>query len=323
MSDVTTTHRSISCIDDIDTIMNNRNAETELTQIDHKPLVGASLRFQSRDTSLEYLNLGNAVSQAMLSRDKMALGIWLHSHEPNSISGQSLTTGVVWWAPPGRELHTVMVSNAESIMVTVPCSTVEQLLEKRGLSDLAGEMDEILVKHPPKSTVYTVVPAIRSMWKKICDHPGLLNSDFSYDYAFDFTLNTIIDTISQPKIEERSFHRCNNNYSSIYRRFEDTVRNIDDQVLTINRICTDMEISRRTLHRAVEDAVGVSPSDYLRNWRLTRSRKCLKELKCGTVTECAMRWGFCDVGRYASYYKELFGELPSVTLSKSRGSDAH
>ena len=38
-----------------------------------------------------------------------------------------------------------------------------------------------------------------------------------------------------------------------------------------------------------------------------------------SVTQTAMRWGFFHLGRFAQYYRELFGETPGETLRSRRG----
>ena len=37
-------------------------------------------------------------------------------------------------------------------------------------------------------------------------------------------------------------------------------------------------------------------------------------------TEVAAQWGFTELGRFAGYYKHLFGESPSMTLKRRKAS---
>jgi AraC-like DNA-binding protein len=55
---------------------------------------------------------------------------------------------------------------------------------------------------------------------------------------------------------------------------------------------------------------------YLRNVRLDLARFELKQKSSGStsVTEVAMNCGFSHLSKFASAYKERFGELPSETL---------
>ena len=35
---------------------------------------------------------------------------------------------------------------------------------------------------------------------------------------------------------------------------------------------------------------------------------------CGNITQVALNNGFTQLGRFSSYYKDMFGELPSQTV---------
>lgn len=77
-------------------------------------------------------------------------------------------------------------------------------------------------------------------------------------------------------------------------------------------------VSARALQLGFQEAVGMSPSVYLRNVRLDRAHA---ELSCGTggsVTEVAARWGFFHPSRFARQYRERFGVLPSETVRGTR-----
>jgi AraC-like DNA-binding protein len=75
-------------------------------------------------------------------------------------------------------------------------------------------------------------------------------------------------------------------------------------------------VSARALQRAFERSDQPSPMMYLRRLRLHRVRAELAANAPGsvTVTTIAGRWGFLHLGRFASQYRQLFGETPSETL---------
>jgi transcriptional regulator GlxA family with amidase domain len=78
--------------------------------------------------------------------------------------------------------------------------------------------------------------------------------------------------------------------------------------------------TRRTLHRAFVQVLGVSPRDHVLRLRLQRIRADL-EAAVGdacTVADVANRWGIGELGRFAARYRALFGELPSATLARAR-----
>lgn len=87
----------------------------------------------------------------------------------------------------------------------------------------------------------------------------------------------------------------------------------------ISELASVLRVSRRSLHRAFDEVLGISPIRYLRHRRLCEARILLKEGTDAnmTVADVAFMHGFSDLGRFASYYHSLFGEYPSDSLKSS------
>src|SRR3954454_9728610 len=71
-------------------------------------------------------------------------------------------------------------------------------------------------------------------------------------------------------------------------------------------------VSERTLRRNFPRFIGLSPLAYLRRLRLTAVRNDLLRGE-GAVSRIAARHGFSHFGRFASAYRDCFGETPSAT----------
>jgi AraC family ethanolamine operon transcriptional activator len=87
---------------------------------------------------------------------------------------------------------------------------------------------------------------------------------------------------------------------------------------TVADLCAGAGVSERTLQYAFRDHVGMSPVAHLRCRRLNGARAALlaADPQAISVTDVAMRFSFLHLGRFAGDYKRLFGEAPSVTLSR-------
>lgn len=92
----------------------------------------------------------------------------------------------------------------------------------------------------------------------------------------------------------------------------------------ISEICAQFEVSRRSLHRAFDEVLGMGPVTFLRYKRLCRIHSVLRGSSPAqtTVTEVAMQQGFIELGRFAHYYHALFGEHPSETLRRHSNASA-
>lgn len=91
-----------------------------------------------------------------------------------------------------------------------------------------------------------------------------------------------------------------------------------DKSLSVELIASEAATSVRTLNRAFHTVLDETPYSYVMTLRLHRIRHELvsdAEL-VRTITVAAQRWGIHETGRFAGWYREHFGELPSQTLAR-------
>jgi AraC-like DNA-binding protein len=70
----------------------------------------------------------------------------------------------------------------------------------------------------------------------------------------------------------------------------------------------------RRVQQAIEDHFGISFVKFVRAARLHQAHAALlRNAERVTVTEIATRYGFWHLGRFSSYYCEMFGQPPSRT----------
>ena len=89
----------------------------------------------------------------------------------------------------------------------------------------------------------------------------------------------------------------------------------------MQRICDALRVSSRTLRYSFEEILGVSPTQYMLSLRLNAVRqKLLQGVPISTINRIAQDHGFGHMGRFAQFYREAFGELPSQTCRSSASS---
>jgi transcriptional regulator GlxA family with amidase domain len=99
------------------------------------------------------------------------------------------------------------------------------------------------------------------------------------------------------------------------RRAEAYVRaNLADDI-DLADIAKAAGVSGRTLQASFERCHKVSPMRFLRNLRLDIARERI--LSGATVADAAFDSGFSHQGRFAKYYCERFGELPSSGAARA------
>jgi AraC family ethanolamine operon transcriptional activator len=96
------------------------------------------------------------------------------------------------------------------------------------------------------------------------------------------------------------------------------LRAMDPGAVTVADLCAAACVTERTLEYAFREAFGLSPLGFLhlRRYHATRRDLLTADGRTTTVNEIAQRNGFYEMGRFAVRYKTLFGESPSVTLSR-------
>ena len=91
-----------------------------------------------------------------------------------------------------------------------------------------------------------------------------------------------------------------------------------NQTITITSLERVSNMSTRNLHYAFLKHYNTTPMRWVRRERLLLAQSQLISAIPGTtVTSIALSCGFSKPAAFANYYFELFGELPSVTLSKA------
>ena len=100
------------------------------------------------------------------------------------------------------------------------------------------------------------------------------------------------------------------------RRMDAALRFMKDQMsapLALTDIAAAAHVSVRTLNSLCNRHMGATPMEILRNLRLDAVRNRLRLNPQASVTETALEAGFGNLGRFAAYYVERFGELPRQT----------
>jgi len=82
--------------------------------------------------------------------------------------------------------------------------------------------------------------------------------------------------------------------------------------------------SIRSLQLAVEEHFGTTFVKYVRAARLHHvHEELLRHGGRRTVSEVASRYGFCHLGRFSHYYREMYGQAPSETAGALRRRAAY
>ena len=89
-----------------------------------------------------------------------------------------------------------------------------------------------------------------------------------------------------------------------------------DGKMTTSSLAKAYKISEKSLQNAFRSLFDLTPNQFTRLLKLNLVHYELSQRKSSetSVLKVAGKWGFTHMGRFSKYYKELFGENPSLTL---------
>ena len=101
---------------------------------------------------------------------------------------------------------------------------------------------------------------------------------------------------------------------SVVRLAQRIIAERADGDLTMSDIARECHVTPRALQYAFRRHLDCTPHAYLRQVRLDLVHQVLRDGSVSTVGDAAARYGFFNPGRFATEYRQVFGENPGQTL---------
>jgi len=216
---------------------------------------------------------------------------------------------------PGTELAMITGPAFEAIDISLTEDDFNNLNNIWGFPDLARLIQhrEMVECEPAK------MHELRKLLIYICSsidrEPDRLRQDTTLQnlisYQVPYLLAKALMTSIVHKVKATTDKR-----SKAIKTAIDYIHLSTDIVTSIQRICRDTCINKRTLERAFLDKYGMTPKSYLQSLRLNDAYKILlhSDPETTKVTDVALSLGYWHMSQFAADYRHLFGELPSETL---------
>lgn len=118
-----------------------------------------------------------------------------------------------------------------------------------------------------------------------------------------------------PEKEETRFNRYDN---ELLERIDEQIdKNLSNTVYSVEDLSDDVALSRVHLYRKMKKLLGVSPSRYIRDYRLKKAIGILS-VEDVRITELADRVGFQDANYFLKCFKEKFGISPKKYAKQTK-----
>ncbi|MCP4620125.1 MAG: helix-turn-helix transcriptional regulator [Bradyrhizobium sp.] len=259
---------------------------------------------------LANFNLGLRTS-GVSGKDGIVLGMLAASADRVTRFTYESQPGDVMVTPPGTEHENRYYGGASVIVASILSDDISASFASEGaLSDPAAWQRSHFKGNA--CTAESVIPRLQSLVARLGD--ASLNAE-----AAEFWKRAVIEAMSASVVEGLSSERDGPLPSAlkIVRQVDEYLDAAEPAPIHISQICSHLRLSRRTLHRAFHEALGIGPITYLRHRRLCAVHSALRAPKdIRTISDIALQHGFQNLGRFACYYRELFGEYPSETRAQ-------
>lgn len=162
-----------------------------------------------------------------------------------------------------------------------------------------------------------LLAAVRFMQAEIDRPGGISNAPLARAQLETYVMTALLhgvrhqytDALHAPRTEDRP---------AVVRQAAEYIEAHAHESFSIPQLAKRLGVSTRSLQLTFARNVGVTPSEYVRDVRLSRVHAELVAANPAdtSVTERAAAWGFLHQGRFSEQYRQKYGQLPSQTLRR-------
>jgi AraC family ethanolamine operon transcriptional activator len=302
-------------VDDFESLRESVPASaSEVVQLENGRMNGFLTHISIGDFSLSSGSFSLGVrTQRIFSDRRMTFGILLDASDRVSTLCHEMRPGDIGVSPPGVEHRCRYYGAASFAAISVSAAEFLAFLESEPpLSDLKIWRNRMLLR-PDPNMARTTTERLNTIISWMSEHGHKLSVEaagFWKRSLLEFITTRIMSASALDDSQQTS------SASALVRKVEDYVGVAGPRPVHISEICAEFGVSRRSLHRAFDEVLGMAPVTFLRHKRLCAVHSILRDGDPAkiTVAEAAMQQGFAELGRFSHYYHLLFGEYPSETL---------
>jgi AraC family ethanolamine operon transcriptional activator len=305
--------QKIECFEDLNEVV--QGSRREILQVESGKFAGQLSHASIGDLPIDVasFNLGLRSTGASV-RDRTSIAMLTGSADRATWSSYELHTGDTLVMPPNGDHENRYYGGASIFVISI---SEADIASSFGSEPQLGDPLAWRQNHfkGDAVTVQRTIPRLQSLVARL----GQVSSSAQ---AAEFWKRAVIESMTANIVMGSPSGRDGPLPSAlkVVRRVEEYLDAFGSGPIHISQICGHLHVSRRTLHRAFNEALGIGPIAFLRHRRLCAVHKMLRSSPAGSqsISDLAMQFGFQNLGRFAGYYHHLFGEYPSETRQRHR-----
>ena len=226
--------------------------------------------------------------------------------------GIEVRTGEILTLGPGQRVHARTPGRAHWSAIQVP----DQELAQYGcaLNGARFVVPPVARWRPPPAVARQLRSLHRPAIRMAEARAGALTDLQAAHGLEQQLLHALIECLAEGAEEETATGR---RHRDILARFEDLL--VAEPSAGVADICAALGVSQRSLRDCCKEHLCMGPSRYRYLCATQQVHRALRRGNSDTtkVSEVAARCGFRGLGRFATRYRVLYGELPSATLRRA------
>ncbi len=289
-----------------------------IVQIEGGRIRGELVHAVVRDLPVSFVsfNLGLRSTGKSL-KDRIALSMLINSEQRVTRSAYELFRGDMMVMSAGKEHENTYYGSASLLVVSASHLDIETSFGTEAAVEDAVRSGRRQFKATEATTLNTI-PRLLAIMDRLGRKDLRLNAR-----SAEFWKRAILEAMMANVVNGIMSERDGPSRSALklVRKVDEYLDAENNDAVHISRICSNLNVSRRTLHRAFHETLGIGPIAFLRHRRLCAVHTILRSGAGGdeTIANLALQHGFLNVGRFADYYRRLFAEYPSQTRLHARG----
>lgn len=251
----------------------------------------------------------------LVRRGARAVGVPLAVEGTGYFCGRPMGADDIITLRDGEEFDFRTPPRLDVLAMSVPVDVLSRYAAEIEHRDIEAELRGVRIIQTLKQRVDEFRQFLLTAMTSIARTPGMLKHEAMRNALEQAVLGSLMDLIGTPDGRDRVAPPATTRHAMVARA-QDYMRERVDQPLTVEDLCRELGVSRRTLQYSFQDVLQLNPVSYLRAVRLNGVKRALRsgDLRRVSVQDVAARWGFWHLSHFAADYKRMFGELPSETL---------
>jgi AraC family ethanolamine operon transcriptional activator len=233
------------------------------------------------------------------------------------VNGKSMLSDSVLVCVPDIEYIISFNDVHDWLNLFIPLKVIKLILQKNRISETNQPSGVVHVGNDAVLKFKKVLQETISLAKKANGQPRGLTSNGKVEKEILAIYEYI--TLQPPVIEQIGVGRRIIDRTQIMMLINNKLQSEQLDSIFVEDLAEVAKVSGRTLRKIFMDYFGISPVRYLIIYKMHAARKILQESHPSnrTVSNIASQFGFKHFGRFASGYRNLFGERPLDTLNKN------